>query len=188
MKTTIKSKIPASLGIWLITSVCIAFGVETECLAKIPLGTKPPRLVLSGGNGGQIDGKPWDSWTLQDKLWLMFYVDPDKRDENLEFEKAIKEGDFDHSKVKSVGMINFAATWLPDMVLASSLKAKQKDYPETVYVKDLSKRAVSTWQLEDDAYNFLIFDTKGQLIYSKSGRISPAETKEIVSLIKKNIP
>ncbi len=188
MRTIIKSSISLRSRVWFILASSLAFATENQSFAKIPLGTKPPRLVLSGGNGGQMDGKPWDSWTLQDKLWLMFYVDPDKRDENLEFEKAIKEGDFDHSKVKSVGMINFAATWLPDMVLASSLKAKQKDYPETVYVKDLSKKAVSVWQLEDDAYNFLIFDKKGQLLYSKSGKISPAETKEVVDLIKKNLP
>lgn len=162
-------------------------GPAPESAAIIPLGVKPPHFVLSGKNGGRTDGKPWDSASIQNKVWLMFYVDPDKRNENLEFEKALKKGDFDRTKVQSIGMINFAATWLPGIVLASSLEAKQKEYPETIYVKDLTKRAVSAWELEDDAYNFLIFDTKGTLIYHRSGQISEIQTQEILSLIKKTV-
>lgn len=158
-----------------------------DVYAKIEIGSKLPPVKLERSLGGKIDGTPWNSNELDGKIWVLFYVDPDKKDENLEFEKALKNANFDATKIKSVGIINFAASWIPDSILNSALKAKQKEYPSTIYVKDQAKVLVEQWGLQDDAYNTIILNPQGEVLFFKDGPISLKETTEIVSIIRKNI-
>ena len=45
-------------------------------LAELPVGTKPPQVVLSGDDGGYVDGRgDFDSTTLTGKLSIIFYVE-----------------------------------------------------------------------------------------------------------------
>lgn len=161
-------------------------GLKTpsRALGAVPLGSKPPNLTLSGDLGGKIDGTPWNSQELKDTVWILFYVDPDRRDDNLEFERALKNAGFDGHKFKSVGIINLAASWVPNGILVKALESKQKEYPTTTYVKDLRKKLVLSWGLKDDAYNTMILNTKGEIIYQTSGPIGPAETAKVLSIIR----
>jgi len=94
---------------------------------------------------------------------------------------------FDRKKYASVAMINLAATWLPNAILESKLKAKQKEFPDTIYVKDRKKVLVKKWDLADDNSDILIFDKSGKLIYKKFGKLSPAEIQKVLSLIEKSL-
>ncbi|AKF24540.1 transcriptional regulator [Sulfurovum lithotrophicum] len=157
-----------------------------SCMA-IEVGVIPPSVTLSGVNGGKVGGGSWSSSMLKGKVHILFYVDPDERDLNKALTQALKQRHFNRKKYASVAMINLAATWLPNVILESKLKAKQKEFPDTIYVKDKKKVVLKKWDLADDNSDILIFDKKGRLIYKKYGKLSDKEIGNVLALIEKNL-
>jgi YtfJ family uncharacterized protein len=155
--------------------------------AAIELGEVPSVVTINNENGGKVDGTAWSSDMLKGKIYTVFYVDPDERDLNNALADAIKAKNFDREKVNSVAIINLAATWLPNAIIESKLKAKQKKFPHTVYVKDKKKVLVKEWGLADDNSDILIFDQKGKLIYKKFGKVSEKEIQQVIKLIETNL-
>jgi len=153
----------------------------------IELGKVPSNVVIDGENGGNVNGKAWNSSMLKGKIYTVFYVDPDEKDLNNPLANALKARKFDRKKVNSVAIINLAATWLPNIVIEAKLKNKQKKFPNTVYVKDKKKILVKEWNLADDNSDILIFNQKGELIYKKFGEVSASEIKKLIALIEKNL-
>jgi YtfJ family uncharacterized protein len=153
----------------------------------IELGKVPSNVVIDGENGGNVNGKAWNSSMLKGKIYTVFYVDPDEKDLNNPLANALKARKFDRKKVNSVAIINLAATWLPNIVIEAKLKNKQKKFPNTVYVKDKKKILVKEWNLADDNSDILIFDKKGKLIYKKFGKVLDSEIKSVISLIEKHL-
>jgi len=153
----------------------------------IELGKVPPSVELTGVEGGKINGSSWNSSMLKGKVHILFYVDPDERELNKYLTRALKKRHFDRKKYASVAMINLAATWLPNAILESKLKAKQKEFPDTIYVKDKKKVLVKKWKLADDNSDILIFDKSGKLMYKKFGKLSDEEIQNVLSLIEKHL-
>jgi YtfJ family uncharacterized protein len=156
-----------------------AFAVE---IAKVPSS-----VSISGKDGGRTDGKTWHSSSLKGKVNIVFYVDPDKKDLNEALNQALKKETFDRSKFASVAIVNMAATWMPNMAIESKLKSKQKEFPQTTYVRDRNKVLVKKWRLGDDNSDVLVFNKRGVLIYKKFGKLSSSEIKKVIALIKKNL-
>lgn len=163
----------------LHTSLLVALAAA----ALVP-GQKPSTIVLKGDDGGKVDGTPWSSDSLKGKVYSVFYVDPDEKGANEAMEVALKAQNFPKDTYGSVAVINMEATWLPNAAIASSLKAKQEEYPDTIYVKDLTKTLVKTWGLKDDAYDTLVFDKSGNVVFSKDGTLSKADTQAMIATIK----
>jgi predicted transcriptional regulator len=107
-----------------------------------------------------------------------FYVDPDEKDTNNDASEALDKENFPRDKFQSVGIINMAATWLPNFAISSSLKEKQKRYPRTIYVRDYKKVLVNSWKIADDSSNVLAFDKQGKLIFRKDGKLNAENTKQ----------
>lgn len=156
-------------------------------LLALNTGEVPPKVAISEKNGGYLDGTEWSSTMLKNKLYVVFYVDPDERDTNSAFIQALKEKNYDLNYYGSVAIINLAATWLPNIVLESKLKEKQKEFPNTIYVKDKSKVLVKEWELEDDSSNVLVFNKNGELIYLHSGKLNASEIAKVLSIIDRNL-
>lgn len=166
----------------------------TALLASLSLnaatiGEKPATAIIEGDNGGLVlDGSAWSSETLKDKVYVMFYVDPDEKDVNSHYSAALKaqkyreKGDF-----QSIAIINLAATWKPNFVIEKVLKGKQEEFPTTLYVKDKNSVLVNAWDLEDDASNILIFDKSGKLLFYKSGKMQEDDIKKSFEIIEANI-
>jgi YtfJ family uncharacterized protein len=167
--------------------IVLGFLMVFSSVIAIEIGQVPPSVVLTGDNGGKIDGTDWSSSMLKGKVHIMFYVDPDERKLNEPLTQALKKRHFDRKKYASVAMINLAASWLPNAILESKLKAKQKEFTDTIYVKDKKKVLVKKWNLADDNSDILIFDKSGKLIYKKFGKLSPSEIQKVLSLIEKNL-
>ncbi len=161
--------------------------VAVGSLMAVELGKVPPKVTISGENGGKLDNSTWSSSMLKGKIYTLFYVDPDKKDLNNALADALKARKFDRKKVNSVAIINLAATWLPNALIESALKKKQKKFPHTTYVKDKKKVLVSKWNLADDNSDILIFNKKGKLIYKKFGKLSAKEISSVLALIEKNL-
>jgi len=156
-------------------------------LWAVELGKVPVKVTISGENGGKLDGSSWHSSMLKGKIYTVFYVDPDKKDVNNALADALKAKKFDRKKVNSVAILNMAATWLPNALIESKLKDKQKKFPHTLYVKDKKKVLVKKWKLADDNSDILIFNKKGKLIYKKFGQVSASEIAKVIKLIEKNL-
>ena len=156
-------------------------------LFAIELGKIPPQVTLSGDLGEKIDGGTWNSSMIKGKIYILFYVDPDKRDLNNALADALQSRNFNKHKVDSIAVINLAATWIPNAILENILKKKQKKFPDTLYVKDKKKVLVKKWHLSDDNSDILIFDSKGKLIYKKFGKVTKSEIKSIIKLIEKHL-
>ena len=167
--------------------IVLGFLVLAGTVLAVELGKVPSSVILDGDNGGKTDGSEWNSKMLKGKVHILFYVDPDERDLNEPLSQALKKRHFNRKKYASVAMINLAATWLPNVILESKLKAKQKEFPDTIYVKDKKKVLVNKWGLADDNSDILIFSKKGKLIYKKFGKLSDKEIKSVLALIEKNL-
>ncbi len=168
------------LVVFLFTSI-IGF-------AELPVGLVPPKIVLEGDMGGRLDGSKWSSDELvSGKITVLFYVDPDEADLNNHVSEALKAEKFDLNKYGSVGVINMAATWLPNFALNIKLKTKQENYKNTVYVKDLQKILVKKWGLKDDSSDVMVFGKNGEVLYSIDGKFSNEQVLEIIKVVKENL-
>ena len=155
--------------------------------AELPLGEVPTVIELSGDKGGRINGESWSSSELHGKVYSLFYVDPDEADLNNDASEALKAEDFDKQKYGSVAVINMAATWMPNFAIQMKLESKQKDYPDTTYVKDMEKILVEQWGLADDSNDVLIFDREGKVVFSVDGQLNPSQIEEMLQTIRKNL-
>ena len=159
----------------------------TGSIMAVEVGKVPVSVSISGENGGKTDGNGWKSSSLKGKVHIVFYVDPDKKDVNEALSKALKKRHFDRSNYASVAIVNLAATWMPNALIESKLKSKQKEFPDTTYVKDKKKVLVGKWNLADDNSDVLVFDKSGALIYKKFGKLSAKEITFVLELIEKNL-
>ena len=157
-------------------------------LSAVTVGEVPSSVVIDGDNGGMVqDGSAWNSSTVSDKVYVMFYVDPDEKDTNNEFSATLKEKKYDRSNYGSLAIINLAATWKPNFVIETLLESKQEEFPDTIYVKDKNSVLVNEWKVEDDASNILIFSKRGELLFYKSGKMSKEDISNAIKIIEDNL-
>jgi YtfJ family uncharacterized protein len=170
---------------WLI--FVLAVFLLNQAAQAIEIGEIPPKVELKEKLGGRLNGKPWSTEELQGKIHVLFYVDPDEKDTNNDASEALDREKFSSDKFQSVGIINMAATWLPNFAISSALKDKQKRYPKTIYVRDNKKVVVSAWKIADDSSNVLAFDKKGKLIFRKDGKLTAEEIQTLIKVIRDHL-
>jgi len=167
--------------------ILIMIGLCLSSLVAVDIGDVPKSITLSSDEGGLVAGGAWDSSMIKDKVYVMFYVDPDEKDVNEAFAEALKKEDFDKSKYGTMAIINLAATWKPNMIINALLKQKQKKFPHAIYVKDKNKKLVKEWGLQDDSSDILVFDKESKLLYSKAGKLDASEIANVIALIKAHL-
>jgi len=158
-----------------------------QAVQAIEIGEIPPRVELKEKLGGRLDGTPWSSTELEGKVYVLFYVDPDEKDTNNEASDALDREKFPDDKFQSVGIVNMAATWLPNFLISSGIKDKQKRYPRTIYVRDYKKVLVTAWKIADDSSDVLAFDKNGRLIFRKDGKLTVEEIRRLIQVIRDHL-
>ncbi len=157
-------------------------------LSAVTVGEVPSQVIIENDNGGMVqDGSAWNSSSITDKVYVMFYVDPDEKDTNNEFSATLKEKKYDRSNYGSLAVINLAATWKPNFIIESILKDKQEEFPDTIYVKDKNSVLVNEWKIDDDASNILIFSKGGEILFYKSGKMSEEDIRNALKIIEDNL-
>lgn len=159
----------------------------TQLALAIEIGEVPSKVDLKDKMGGRLDGKAWSSEELRGKVSVLFYVDPDEKDTNNPASDALDKENFPTEKYQSYGIINMAASWLPNFAISSALKEKQEKYPRAIYVRDYKKVLVHAWKIADDSSNVLAFDKKGKLIFRKDGKLNPEEIQKLVKAVRDNL-
>ena len=165
----------------------LAVLLMNQAADAIEVGEIPPKIELKEKLGGRLDGKPWSGEELRGKVHVLFYVDPDEKDTNNDASEALDREKFPGDRFQSVGIINMAATWLPNFAISSALKDKQKRYPTTIYVRDYRKVLVNTWKIADDSSDVLAFDKNGRLIFRKDGKLTAEEIQRLIRVIRDHL-
>lgn len=160
--------------------------LSVVAFAAPPLGEKPKTIVLDKNEGGRVTGQAWSSDELKGKVFVLFYVDPDFSDLNNAATEALKAEKFSLDKYQSLAVINMGATWLPNFAIDGKLKAKQKDYPDTIYVRDIHKALVKEWKMADDNNDVIAFDQEGKVIFTHEGKLDDAAIKKLIETVKAN--
>ena len=157
-------------------------------LSALDVGAVPKAVTLEGDNGGYVaDDAPWSSSMLKGNIFVMFYVDPDKKDVNEPFAQELKAFKKKNNLTfQSIAIINLAATWKPNFIIESVLKEKQKQYPTTLYVKDKNSVLVKEWGVDNDASDIIVFGKDGKVLFYKSGPMDEVDTAEALRIIKEN--
>lgn len=158
--------------------------LSLSAFAAPPVGEKLKSITLDKKEGGRVTGEAWSSDEIKGKVFVLFYVDPDFSDLNNAASEALKAEKFPKEKYQSLAVINMAATWLPNFAIDGKLKAKQKDYPDTIYVRDLHKTLVKEWKLADDNNDVIAFDQEGTVIFVHEGKLDDAAIKKMLEAIK----
>ena len=167
--------------------IVLSLLLSSLSLFSLNIGEVPKEIVVENKNGGQIDGTAWSSTMIKDKVYVLFYVDPDEKDTNNLFSEALKAKNYSLESYGTIAIVNLSATWLPNFAIESALKKKQESYPNTTYVKDKTKFLVKEWELQDDSSNVLVFNKKGELIYNYAGKLDDGEIQKVLNLIDGNI-
>jgi hypothetical protein len=176
MKCLVKGLIVV-LGMFLIPQAAQA----------IEIGEIPPKVELKEKLGGRLDRKPWSSEELRGKVHLVFYVDPDEKDTNDDASEALDKENFPDDKFQAVGIINMAASWVPNFAISSFLIDKQRRHPEAIYVRDYKKVLVNVWKIADDSSNVLAFDKQGKLIFRKDGKLTTEDIQRLIKAIRDHL-
>jgi hypothetical protein len=163
------------------------FSLVSSLTFAVPTKTTLKPITLEGDSGGLVDQSPWQSQSMLGKVRALFYVDPDFRNANENLKTALTKENYPLDKYGSVAITNLAASWLPNAVIKSSLEANQKKYPNTVYVMDKNKLLVKEWGLDDDAFNLMVLDQKGVVLWNKSGEHSDSDVAEVTKLIRSHL-
>ena len=166
-----------------VLSMFLALLLTSEALA-VSTGDVPPVLELSGKKGGRVDGTPWSSAEIRDKVFTLMYVDPDDKELNVHVEQALKAKDYPKERYGSIAVINMEATWKPNAIINSILKKKQKEFPDTIYVRDMDFFLATAWGLKKKgSYAVLTFDAEGKLLFMKDGKLTDAELDKLIQMI-----
>ena len=165
----------------------LAMALWSPAGAEIRLGQRLPPVLLEEDSGGQLDGSLWHSDSLKERLHILMYVDPDEVKVNTHVENALSQQDFDPERVRSVAVINMAATWKPNFAIDVILKGKQEKFPNTLYVRDLQGELVKKWGLIDDSYHVLLVGIKGEVLFSAGDALSEAQVTELISIITETL-
>jgi len=168
----------------LFVLICL---VSSIAWAGLEMGQSPAKVELKGEFGGHLDKSTWSSDEFKGKVSVVFYVDPDVKDLNNEASEALKKEKFPLEKYQSFGIINMAATWMPNFAISAAWKAKQKRYPDTIYVRDYKKVLVEKWGISDHNSNVLAFDKQGRMIFRKDGKLDPEDICRLIEAIRKHI-
>lgn len=119
-----------------------------------------------------------------EKHILFFYVDPDARNQNAEFIEYLEENKIKSDKIFSFGIANLADTFLPNSLVRTFIRLKEKKVKEAIYT-DPQHILRDSWDIGDvNGKLTVIFVTKDKKIaYYGSGELTKEQIDEFFKTI-----
>lgn len=164
-----------------ICSIANAQDKENKALAE-PLPHKVENLELIDLSNNLTKLPMWG-----EKHLLIFYVDPDRYNQNNAFTVEIEENRAASSdKIYGFGVLNLKDTWLPNNVIRTIARKRTEKNHATI-ISDVDRTVATKWKLGDCNNQFIImFVTKdGELVFCKKGAFTEADKAEFYEMIKK---
>ena len=135
----------------------------------------------------EIEIGSWNSHSLEGRVVALFYIDPDEKDMNSKFSALVEKKGYDKSIFVKVAIINLNATWKPNFVIEKLLASHQKDFPDTIYLKDKKSLLVEKWGLKDNSADVLIFSKEGKLLFYKDEAMSTTDIQKALKIIETHL-
>ena len=161
-----------------------ATGKQIEVGKQAPLLTEDlSRLVYVS------EKKPWTQKDLEqkEKISVLFYAAPGAKDLNQHASKAIKAAEMSRDYYDSYAVVNMKASSWPNFIIAMKLKASQKEFPNTKYVRDNQKVLVAEWGLKDNSNVVILFDVDGKVLFRHDGELPKEKVSELLGLMTKGV-
>lgn len=119
-----------------------------------------------------------------EKHILIFYVDPDARNQNAEFTEYLENNKIKSDKIFSFGIVNLADTFLPNSLVRTFVRVKERKVKEAIFT-DPSHILRDAWQIGDvnGKYTVLFITKDKKIAYYGSGELS----KDQIDLFFKTI-
>ncbi len=136
---------------------------------------------------GSLDGTDWKSESLKGKTFVLFYVSPSKKDLNNGASEAIKAQKFNSKDFSSVAVIDLKSSWIPNGLIMSAIKKKQKKYPRTIYLKDKKRHLHKTLNLNPTGNDVFVFNKNGDEIFRHNGKLNEDDIQKMIASLKESI-
>ena len=136
---------------------------------------------------GGLDGEDFNSETLKGKAFVLFYVSPKKKELNMDASEELKKQKFDGEAFGSVAIIDLKSSWIPNGLIMRAVRAKQKKYPRTIYLKDRKRYMHKILGFEPTGNEIFAFDQNGKMIFKHLGKAGPGKVKELIRIMKASV-
>jgi predicted transcriptional regulator len=142
-----------------------------------------PIVILSGNDGGYIDGQIWNSDVLKNKINLVLYVDPAKQNLLKPLLARLDSISYSSNLLGTTFILNTAATVIPDFVIRNKVRERAKFSKNTTYVLDRNKVLVKKWRLIDNDINVLLLDKDGKILQKRYGEMNKIVIDQLIDQI-----
>jgi len=119
---------------------------------------------------------------LGNKVFALFYVDPDVQDVVDPLSDAINARKFPKDKFGAIGMANCKDTWIPNTAIIYKARQKQAKYPESYILLDKSYILQKAWGLGscNDVAIIIVVGKDSKIKFIKAIK-SQEEAKSLIS-------
>ena len=125
---------------------------------------------------------------LGNKVFTLFYVDPDVQDVVDPLSDAIDAKNYPKGKFGAVGAANCKDTWFPNSTILYKARQKQEKFPKSLILLDKGYILRNTWGFGDcnDIAMVIIVGKDSKIKYAKAVK-SQNECKGIINAVLKTI-
>lgn len=165
-------------------------GAAFACAAMILLCSGEAAALKVGDQIGNVNVRdandnPAKIPDLGKKVLVVFYTDPDVKDQNEPWRDMLKAAKLDKSKYRGLGVANLKDTWKPNFIIRSVIRKKIKKFKSTI-LTDKEHTLKDSWKLDDcnEKDVAMVIGTDQRIKYIKMGPMSVAEQKKALQLVK----
>ncbi len=168
--------------IFFAMMLVLLWSVSSAVAAELKVGEKASDFKLKDSTGAEYSLASPD---FQGRVLSIFYVDPDEKDMNSHVEDALlKDPDLDRKvSYKGLGITNLKATILPNFIIKSIIKSKQKK-TGAIILLDYDYTIHNQWGLKNDSSDVVVLDKDRICRYIYNGKLPQEEVAKLLAIIK----
>ncbi len=159
---------------------CLLCALLLPLLAYSQVGTKVGQVEIRDASDNPVNIP-----MLGEKALLIFYVDPDKANQNAKFTDYLEEHQIESDNIYSFGIVNLKdAPMLPNAIIRSMLRKKERKTGATIYT-DPNHILRDGWNLGDvnDKFCIIIVSPGQEIVFLKKGVMTEEDIKRFYEVI-----
>ena len=149
--------------------------------SPLEIGMKAPEWAFKDATGQEFTMNNWEG-----KVLYITYVDPDESEVNEPLNDALKkagdDGLLNRTAYKSMGIVDCAATWKPDVLIRKVAGNKAKKFNTTILF-DYDAKLRKSWGFKKDTSNIIVLDKNRVVKAISRGKVNQEEFSKIITLI-----
>lgn len=171
------------LTIALVMSAMTVFAQKAEAdkYAAVELPHKIDNIEIDDAHGDPAVFPYWGEKNL-----LIFYVDPDRHNQNHEFTVEMEEQKYAAGdNIYGLGVLNLKDTWLPNNIVRS-LARKRTEKNGALIMADTERHLAKKWGLGDcnNKFVLLIISKEGELVFCRKGEFTEQDRQEFIEVVQ----